>query len=1744
MLFEGEVVMLNKAFSKKKKWITGAIAGTLAVTIVTTGIYQSRGEALAKASLPKIEEYNQENSLTNPFTILEIVPSYNEAKIGYLVNGQEPAYYDDEVGVKALADMGSSAERKDRYTTTVDSFEYANHDFSVFNDLKDVAFSYSNYIETDPADPELMTKKFTTYGEFKEVVSGKGDYVDNSKDEATYEEVAPNASTGTGITIADVLRLTDEHTQHSLYSDDVTFEFSSSVLTDGYDLIFKEYSYATSVERIPFKITLDSDFDSATPSETLYNWFYYMKDAAITATRDTDSYSDPENPPANSATKRYDIAYEFPASGVTALYEKFNGDSYRYIGYVYADTNGVFWYKSVDGSAKVLEGEDVDADNNAQSTFAEDVYENSKEIYTIRYYSDLNDSERQSERLYVTNAAVNETSTAVVSANVMKKTLRISAGDNPSDRFIVLDDPLTYHKFFYLPADTDEYVYDMTGGVHDRSKGEVDFVSSYASPLAETFSYGGGFDNNEWFKQYVLDLVQNKTDATADECANNVVDVVTKLPKNVSVADIENADFIYIQGGDYTATDDISKDVAVALIASLGSSVNKPVAVEGNELYGGTSTLQNLNNLAIVLEQGSLTDEAIAEYIAAWNDDPASIATKYGASRIAEAGKSYTNRTVFVFNGDKNVTGSSIVCKDFAKALSGEDIKDSDDKYVAGYAEVRTDIEKEQFYLNVAESKAEFNSTISIATCIRHIINYGNRRVASKDTLRVLDIEPFFSPVVEASPETLFGTKFTYKNGTNFTSINDVVYDANSRDIITKKWIMDNIGTQITDADKINIKGMGTREFVSNILDLNENYDLIYIGLDTQYLNTEIESKTTTVGQDTKTVHVKTNKTVYNNSDLNGLVYTHIGDTFVGEENNGTEIMATPGTYKGSGNDITFEKTRELQAYVEAGYSLIFSDEFFSYNDAGKITGVNNKTVDSKSYMYDFAKWVIDKGYIGKNVSVKKNFIDVQGAKTTTGDTVVECREEFAKYLSISKLNIEVIEKPIEYYINVDNTNNSTNEEDYDYHYLNVNRDGFYTLDFKVKLTNDAAVDTSNTSYDCKLYIDHDADGRYADIEALNGLIIADSNGNPASFDDTTGRFNLTTGKTYTITRRVPDGYVGFLPWKLVFFENNRAFANTDTSTATNLIRTAVEGYSAVPPETVDRPVIKVLQITSGDSKTTNLDLEDDNNMKKLYNEVRDFEIKVTKITCSDYVKNPNNKLYTGDPLDYLMNYDMVVMGFIDMYKFTSDADKSLRAMYAIRQYILSGRSMLFTHDLNSTSMSANEWGYLANTYLRDVQGMDRYGVTTSHLKTMTDAYGAFVSDYKSRYDNDVYPDIFGNTSNKSTTSDGNLIDAYGWNTSTLMRYHFKKGTNSTDEPNGYGDISIAEYNGLQHDSEYVSKYVSRTNKGQITEYPFHIPEQITVANTHPQYFQLDFDTDTKDANYNDDIVVWYTISNQNKNAYASNNNMDKVNYYTYDYNDGRNNYYIYNKGNITYTGAGHSAVTGDDERKLFVNTLVAAYNAGDHAPIAKFRQYPREMAADVTSVYEPFDVNLRNSAGDETGGYIEDNISVYFKTVNNNLQNNAVVDTGTGIITYKPIHAEYYVEAKEGEEGAIKIGNDFYRIIVPTSLKRNVNSNGVELTGDAQNVTSMYSLDNYSIYTAQFNLDDLLPPSTNVDGTLYLKEHNVKIYIRLSVETPTVDTTENNVTKLGMNHNLDVLPGTDSLNELSVNFTELYELR
>ncbi|WHY84891.1 DUF5057 domain-containing protein [Neobacillus novalis] len=107
-----------------------------------------------------------------------------------------------------------------------------------------------------------------------------------------------------------------------------------------------------------------------------------------------------------------------------------------------------------------------------------------------------------------------------------------------------------------------------------------------------------------------------------------------------------------------------------------------------------------------------------------------------------------------------------------------------------------------------------------------------------------------------------------------------------------------------------------------------------------------------------------------------------------------------------------------------------------------------------------------------------------------------------------------------------------------------------------------------------------------------------------------------------------------------------------------------------------------------------------------------------------------------------------------------------------------------------------------------------------------------------------------------------------------------------------------------------TSKTTIKVNEGLITKYPYQLGSNIAINTTHNQYYTLDLE--------DSDVTPWYNITGSSR-----------------DINDSWNHYYTYSKGNITYSGTGHTNSNfPDDEQRLFVNTMYRAFLGSNHAPV------------------------------------------------------------------------------------------------------------------------------------------------------------------------------------------------------------------
>lgn len=121
----------------------------------------------------------------------------------------------------------------------------------------------------------------------------------------------------------------------------------------------------------------------------------------------------------------------------------------------------------------------------------------------------------------------------------------------------------------------------------------------------------------------------------------------------------------------------------------------------------------------------------------------------------------------------------------------------------------------------------------------------------------------------------------------------------------------------------------------------------------------------------------------------------------------------------------------------------------------------------------------------------------------------------------------------------------------------------------------------------------------------------------------------------------------------------------------------------------------------------------------------------------------------------------------------------------------------------------------------------------------------------------------------------------------------------------------------------------SQINKGIVTMYPFTIGNKMKISNTTSQSYAVDIE--------DPDVTVYYTLAGSTAGMVS--------NMYAADPHNASEGYFIYQKGAITYTGAGHSAVTGygrdnNDERRLFINIIVNSARKSTMGPDLKLYDY------------------------------------------------------------------------------------------------------------------------------------------------------------------------------------------------------------
>ncbi len=1593
-----------------KKYIAGILTIALAA-----GVCQSYGSMEVSAhemTLPGIEKLVQDTvaSSDGTFHILEIVPLKSDASIGYLIGGEEPV----SEGRK-LSELPASSERL-AAMATIDSKSLGDLagsngpvSFSAYREggsrTEEIRGSFVKntadngqytYVQTDPVY-ELYTvgdtrKRFDRYGAIE--ASGTS----NEKKQSV-SPVFSNVSRVTGgnlkMTIGDTAETALAATKYALTPDDKNSDGNMNGIKNT-DFVADDY-----VGREVYTKTADDVY-------TYLGKVVYGR-----------------NLPAGYAIQSTAITSENPSEASENLGEATT-----------AESSGLVTAASASGNDAAAESGNGMQTFSVRSTSGNDIETSEQRIMTAS-----DPSSEQYNNLYILNMA-NTTpylwATWTANPDGTGGSYRLNT---PADGYFVHFTENTTGEYYvskvtlsstngdyklidsYQRNDNGKYVLKSSGTmqVHLRDESgydasnSYDFIGDNAKDALGTVAYDGGFYNKEWFKKQVLNLsgtsrYETGSSSTAGEEIDQLkIEVTTltveELAKLVNPeeqayygVDLDNVDLIYLSGrGSYAAESVNMTSAATALTKMIfgikdttgeRNDADRVPVVMDYGFYSQNKTLAeepNNNQNNKILTQMALTilkvsDDNIAKEVASkgdayWNGQTAA-SLSLGDS-VKEA--LYDN----VYLNDDSAT--PYVASDFLTDCKGTAAK------VATFGAVLKEIQYENFLAEKnGNTSTKLEEKITKASITRYILNWYMHRVTVKSEITVLDLEPCYD------------------------------FDAN-----LDKTIKQFMGMGDTYTGKINIRKMASAEFIGKIEDLNEQYDMIYLGAKTGTMNTE------------------NGKTKYNDTTMNGLIYSHVGDyyDYSGESYNDQHRLQDASlnhkindnsddknnkstTYRGPGNDMNSTKYKELLQYVQAGYPVVIADVFL--NDAKDAASTN--TMDKNSYFYQFVQQIVSAkdATTGEYLYWQKNVFAESQLLEASSD-LEERQRRFCNYLNLSKLSVDWVtnisgERPYPEELSYGDNQNDPNQT-----YLSA-IDGKYQLQYIFTLDNRVASSVT-ASYDCKLFVDKNSDGRFLGSDAignnsnnseeLTGINVYIRNGDawnkvePIN-NNGSAHYELRTGNVYKVMRQLPDDYVGVIPWKIVFYDN-----------ADPLVRTARSGYTAVQVQG-ERKKIRILQLKSDNGN--NWDLANDGNFKTYISNLKDWDVQVDSVSVIELLRDRLHIYNISDTdiencyvksYEYFQTYDMLILGFADSYRFGYDyrwydvsesqkdghtnlytdklsgARKNLAVGWAVRDYIESGRSVLFTHDTtsyindmysrrqyndNGTAESNDNgwyWGYEFNKTIRASVGLDRYGELKEYYKQMV----AWAPNDTERQHYQKYLDTL-NTYQYDTlkipNTDINLNQKEGLTKYTVARF-LRKQLDSLQGNKSYKGSLFPVNNELLYDAGFRGKYwdagwnkasymlkgdyclegasppalkATQVNEGQITQYPYLISKDeikeinqrksLKVSSTHYQWLQPNMELD-RDGDGRSDIVVWYCLSD----IYDS--NVQSTNIYSICPNDVVNNYYIYTMGNVTYSGAGHSRPDEGAEMKLFVNTIIAAYNAGVSAPRISFRD---DNGYDKESIY------------------------------------------------------------------------------------------------------------------------------------------------------------------------------------------------
>lgn len=728
----------------------------------------------------------------------------------------------------------------------------------------------------------------------------------------------------------------------------------------------------------------------------------------------------------------------------------------------------------------------------------------------------------------------------------------------------------------------------------------------------------------------------------------------------------------------------------------------------------------------------------------------------------------------------------------------------------------------------------------------------------------------------------------------------------------------DFVGTGTNIADDMHVTTMATYEFNGKIEELNSTYDMIYLGASQDATNGANGYNDAALGKLAYTtvgdlVSTDTGKTYFVDYErfrdvcnfdrpdryksdnfhwISGTIdawnySTSQSASFIGA-NKGSDLSQCNTRY--SGTDVTEKRYEELLDF-SLKHPIIVDNRLYKTPKE-----VDDTFVDSSSFVYNIAQFATLS--LGNDQPFIKRYDDVRRNATAPKSKVLaytakalktSCEMVFSAETASPNREQGQDGRPVAYTYQEKDAAKKTIEKGTISNNNQKDEDDNNVLRYHFTLYGDSA-----SEYRVRLGIDSNGNGSFEGSEWKEDLHIVDetTEGIGQQVVDQSKGGTLQAGHTYTVTRILPVTEVGMLPWKLQVY-------NTQTAS----IRDSEMGYTRIAGG--EKTTINVLQmnLTSNDdmnqNRKTNINFADEtSSVGKRFREyldgVEDYDIRVTFLQNEDfyrtYGKDNKAKAWT----EYLMGYDMLILGFQDSASF-SDNPVFLEGFKA---FVNAGKSVMLSHDMvydRSFCYPKGEfdgnflfgWQYSedrysswevnedASAYLRELSGQAQryYAMDPVDSKPI----GSYTTTYSRGKKISMMPRadlevaylyrwarsgiIFGNWEFQTDPN------KYSWMDQTDYRYRlpgareyacslmdnsvramiFASRIKASDKIDrvltnpSKNNASIAKSTLAWTDS-CTTKTVKVANQGQITNYPFAMADTITVGETHTQNFRLDLE--------------------------------------------------------------------------------------------------------------------------------------------------------------------------------------------------------------------------------------------------------------------------------------------------------------